>query len=263
MNQTADSMDRITLCAETFRRLFERQPTTNEGNDPEFMQIMQRYIFGEIWHKGSLSDPVRALCEVTAMTARHTLPALKNHIRSAFNARCTAVQIREAVYLCAPFTGFPHVMEACVVMNEVFAEKGIQVPLPNTRTIEKDTTRLNVGKSLFPDKAENFTSRFATLPQPYDEFIPYILTAYGFGDFGSRNGLIRKERELLCIVAIVCSEINEDLLKLHGLAAMDAGATMEEIVCALVQASPYMGLGRLLTSLELLKLINQSGGTLL
>ena len=249
-SKTGKANDRIQKCAETFTRLFEREPIRNEGNDPEFMRIMQRYIFGEIWQTGSLEDPLRALCEVSAMTARHTLPALKNHIRSAFNAGCSARQIREAVYLCSPFTGFPHVMEAIVQMNEVFAEKGIRVPLESAETIQEDGDRLSLGSQLLPDAADDHFKKFRSLPAPYDAFLPHIMTAYGFGDFGSRSVLTPRERELLCVVAVAASEDQKDMLMLHVEAAREAGASEEEIVCALAQASPYMGLPRLLDALE-------------
>ncbi|MBO6158032.1 MAG: carboxymuconolactone decarboxylase family protein [Firmicutes bacterium] len=243
---------RIEKCGETFPRLFERPPVTTQGNDPEFMRIMQRYIFGEIWHVGSLSDRMRALCEVVAMTARHTLPALKNHIRSAFNAGCTAPEIREAVYQCSPFTGFPHVMEAQVVMNEVFAEKGISVPLPGAETMEEDEARFETGKKIQNELSmEDMDLSF--LPEPYNRWLPYALTAYGMADFGSRSVLSLKERELLNVVILAAVGDGGHLLKLHAQAALSSGNTPEEIVCALVQGSPYMGLPKLLGAVEIIK----------
>ena len=249
---------RIERCGETFPRLFDHPPVTNQGKDPEFMRIMQRYIFGEVWHVGFLSDRMRALCEVVAMTAMHTLPALKNHIRSAFNAGCSALDIREAVYQCSPFTGFPHVMEAQVVMNEVFAEKGIEVPLPSAETIKEDESRLETGKvllaELFTEETmEQLFSDYRFLPEPYDEWLPYALTAYGMADFGSRGVLSVKERELLSVVILAAVGDTGSLLKLHTKAALALGNTPEEMVCALVQASPYMGLPRLLGAVSLIK----------
>ncbi len=256
--KTDTSSGRIDRCGETFPRLFDHPPVTNQGKDPEFMRIMQRYIFGEVWHVGSLSDRMRALCEVAAMTAMHTLPALKNHIRSAFNAGCSALDIREAVYQCSPFTGFPHVMEAQVVMNEVFAEKGIEVPLPSAETIKEDESRLETGKALlaelFPEETmEQLFSDYRFLPEPYDEWLPYALTAYGMADFGSRGVLSVKERELLSVVILAAVGYTGSLLKLHTKAALALGNTPEEMVCALVQASPYMGLPRLLGAVSLIK----------
>ena len=41
-------MDRIEKCKDKFEKLFGGKPTQNEGNDPEFMRILQRFIFGEV-----------------------------------------------------------------------------------------------------------------------------------------------------------------------------------------------------------------------
>ena len=242
--------NRIDRCAETFPKLFERPPVTNEGKDPEFMKVMQRYIFGDIWHAGPLDERMRGLCEIAAMTARHTLPALKNHIRSAFNAGCTALEIREAVYQCAPFTGFPHVMEALVVMNEVFEEKGLEIPLHSDEEMIPEEDRLSVGEERMASMtAEDLTDRFRDLPAPYDEMLPYMLSAYGFGDFTGRGILSTKERSLLILIILTASD-TPGLLKPFADGYLKNGGTSEEILCALVQASPYMGLARLLGALE-------------
>ena len=40
--------DRIERCAEKFAILFGAAPAGDEGTDPEFMKILQRFIFGEV-----------------------------------------------------------------------------------------------------------------------------------------------------------------------------------------------------------------------
>ena len=57
-------MDRIQNCQEKFTKLFGGKPTQNEGNDPEFMRILQRFIFGEVSYTGSLDDRMRELITV-------------------------------------------------------------------------------------------------------------------------------------------------------------------------------------------------------
>ena len=57
-------MDRIENCQEKFEMLFGGKPTQNEGNDPEFMHILQRFIFGEVSYTGSLDDKMRELVTV-------------------------------------------------------------------------------------------------------------------------------------------------------------------------------------------------------
>ena len=73
-------MDRIQNCQEKFEALFGGKPTQNEGNDPEFMRILQRFIFGEVSYTGSLDDKMRELITVTVLTVNQTLPQLKAHV---------------------------------------------------------------------------------------------------------------------------------------------------------------------------------------
>ena len=72
-------------------------------------------------------------------------------------------------------------------------------------------------------------------------------------DFGSRGVLSVKERELLSVVILAAVGDTGSLLKLHTKAALALGNTPEEMVCALVQASPYMGLPRLLGAVSLMR----------
>lgn len=100
-------MDRIQNCQEKFEALFGGKPTQNEGNDPEFMRILQRFIFGEVSYTGSLDDKMRELITITVLTVNQTLPQLKAHVGACLHIGISPVAIREAVYECAPFIGFP------------------------------------------------------------------------------------------------------------------------------------------------------------
>ena len=121
--------DRTERTKEKFKRLFGGAPTENEGTDPEFMRILQRFIFGEVSYEGSLDDKLRELITVTVLTVNQTLPQLKAHVGACLNTGLTPTEIREAVYRCAPFIGFPKTLNAIAAMNEVYASKGIELPL--------------------------------------------------------------------------------------------------------------------------------------
>ena len=69
-------MDRIRNCQEKLETLFGGKPTQNEGNDLEFMRILQRFIFGEVSYTGSLDDKMRELITITVLTVNQTLPQL-------------------------------------------------------------------------------------------------------------------------------------------------------------------------------------------
>ncbi|PWM51772.1 MAG: hypothetical protein DBX60_06225 [Bacillota bacterium] len=73
-------MDRIQNCQEKFATLFGGTPTQNEGNDPEFMRMLQRFIFGEVSYTGSLDNKMRELVTITVLTVNQTLPQLKAQV---------------------------------------------------------------------------------------------------------------------------------------------------------------------------------------
>ena len=131
-------MDRVKKCEEKFAKLFGGKPTQNEGNDPEFMRILQRFIFGEVSYTGSLDDKMRELITITVLTVNQTLPQLKAHVGACLHIGISPVAIRETVYECAPFIGFPKTLNAIAATDEVFAANGIALPLESGETVTEE-----------------------------------------------------------------------------------------------------------------------------
>ena len=69
-------MDRIERTEATMQELFHQPAVTTEGTDPEFMRILQRFIFGDVCHTGSLDNRMRELVTVTVLATLNTLPQL-------------------------------------------------------------------------------------------------------------------------------------------------------------------------------------------
>lgn len=246
-------MDRIEACREKFHTLFGGEPVQNEGTDPEFMRILQRFIFGEICYTGSLDDRMRELITVTVLAVNQTLPQLKAHVGACLHIGVTPVEVREAIYQCAPFIGFPKTLNAIAAMNEVFAEQGIALPLQNQETVNEDD-RHKAGLAIqAPTYGDEIKDRYTWLPKPFDTAVPEFLTDFGFGDFNTRNGLSEKDRELLTVVLLAALGGAEVQVRAHAAGALKTGSTREEVVCALVHAMPYMGIPRLFNALNCAK----------
>lgn len=242
--------DRIQRCAEKFGILFGAAPAGDEGTDPEFMKILQRFIFGEVCYTGDLSDAARELVTVTVLAVNQTLPQLKAHVGASLNVGCTPVEIREAIYQCAPFIGFPKTLNAITAMNEAFTAAGIALPLPAQGTVE-DADRYGAGLAIQePLYGAEIADRYRDLPPEYAEAIPRFLTAFGFGDFATRTGLDGARRELLTVVMLAALGGAELQVKAHVLGAEKAGNSRDRILAALVHAMPYMGIPRLFNALN-------------
>ena len=246
-------MDRIERCEKKFAELFGGKPVKDEGTDPEFMRILQRFIFGEVSYTGPLGDRMRELVTVTVLVVNQTLPQLKAHVGASLNVGCTPAEIRETVYQCAPFVGFPKTLNAIAAMNEVFSERGITLPLPVAETVTEESryaAGLAVQEPLYGDEIKE---RYKWLPGEFAAAVPRFLTELGFGDFATRKGLDAKTRELLTVVILAALGGAETQVRSHVAGALKVGCSKEEVVCALVHAMPYMGIPRLFNALNCAK----------
>lgn len=244
-------MDRKERTNEKMQELFHTPAAGEEGTDPEFMQILQGYIFGDVCYTGSLDNRMRELVTITALTTLSTLPQLRAHLQAGLNAGCTPVEIREAIYQCAPFIGFPKTLNAIAVMNEVFSENGISLPLPDQKTLSSDEERYRRGLEIqAPVYGDEIKERYSWLPGDFAEAVPRFLTELCFGDFCTRTGLDGKTRELLTVVLLAALGGADMQVRSHIEGALRVGNTAEEIVCALVHAGGYIGIPRMFNALN-------------
>lgn len=243
-------MDRVKNCEEKVGELFGGKPVGDEGSDAEFMHILQRFIFGEVCYTGSLDNCMRELITLTVLTVNQTLPQLKSHTSACLHIGISPVEIRETVYQCAPFIGFPKTLNAIAAMNEVFSANGIELPLDDTETVT-EADRYEKGLALQALIYGNeIKERYTWLPGEFAEAVPKFLTGLCFSDFMTRKGLNGKDRELLTVVCLAAIGGAEVQVRSHVEGALKAGNTKEEIVCALVHAMCYMGIPRLFNALN-------------
>ncbi len=243
-------MDRIEKTDVKVKELFNMPAAGDEGTDPEFMHILQRYIFGEVCYTGSLDNRMRELITITALATLQTLPQLRSHVAACLNVGCTPVEIREVIYQCAPFIGFPKTLNAISAMNDAFKTAGIELPLPAQGTAadgERYERGLEIQRPIYGDEIKE---RYTWLPGDFAEAVPRWLTELGFGDFSTRTGLDGKTRELLTVIILAALGGAEVQLRSHVAGALKTGSTGEEIVCALAHAGCYMGIPRLFNALN-------------
>ena len=247
-------MDRIERTSQKVEELFHQSAAGADGTDGEFMQILQRYIFGELCYTGSLDNRMRELVTITVLTAIQALPQLKAHLNACLNVGCTPVELREAVYQCAPFIGFPRTLNAISVMNEVFREHGIELPLPRQGTLSSSEERYEKGLAIQePVYGTEIKERYTWLPGEFAQAVPRFLTELGFGDFNTRTGMDAKTRELLTVIILASMGGAEVQVRSHVYGALKVGSSREEVVCALVHAGAYMGIPRLFNALNACK----------
>jgi 4-carboxymuconolactone decarboxylase len=244
--------DRIEKAGKKYRELFGQEIMASK-TDPELMNILQRLIFGEVFFTGDLDDRTRELITITVLTTNQTLPQLKAHTHAALNIKVSPIEIREVIYQCAPFIGFPKVLNALDTVNSVFKSRGIKLPLENKATV-REQERFKKGKEKqFPLYGEGMKQNMKDLPGEFAEAIPTLLTASCFGDFYTRGGLDIKTRELTIFCALATLGGTERQMASHALGNLKVGNTKETLLAAMVQCYPYIGFPRISNAINIIK----------
>ena len=135
--QKPQPTDRIETCKQNYATLFGGEALTGKGTDSEMMDILQKFIFGEVFQTGNLSLKQRELITCVTLATLQTLPQLKSHAGAALNVGVTPIELREAMYLTAPYIGFPKMLNAVGTVNEVFRERGISLPLESAGRVDE------------------------------------------------------------------------------------------------------------------------------
>ncbi len=246
------NMTRADICKKNYEALFKSDWNPNVGNDPEMMEILQKYIFGEVFTVGSLDMKTREMITVTSLAVQQTLPQLNAHINAALNVGVTPLELRETIYLCAPFIGFPKTLNALGVLNEVLASRNISTPLEKAGTVSENERFTKGSEIQTPLYGDEIARDMQGLPDGIGDDAARFLTEFLFGDIYTRGVLDTKTRELLAI-CILTTTGDTGVLKSHISGAMKAGNTPETIAAAIVQCLPYVGFPNALAALRSLK----------
>ncbi|GAA3287546.1 carboxymuconolactone decarboxylase family protein [Arthrobacter citreus] len=233
-----------------YERLFGPRDRNAPEDDPELMEILRGFIFGDVFGTGVLDDRTRELITVTVLACLQTLPQLGAHAAAALRVGVTPVELREAMYQLAPFIGFPRTLNAVGTVNSVFRAQGIPLPLPEEGTVD-DGDRYQRGLAQQePLYGTEIKDDLADLPDPFNEALPRFLTEFCFGDFYTRGGLTLAQRELLVLCALATLGDTSAQLGPHGRACMELGYSKTQIIAALVQCFPYVGFPRAVAAIR-------------
>jgi 4-carboxymuconolactone decarboxylase len=242
-------VSRIELSKQKIMELFGTPDLAVLPNNPEFLDIFKRFVFGEVYYQGSLDDKHRILITLVVLAVNQTLSQIRGHVAAGLNVGLTPVEINEAVYQCAPYIGFPKAINALAEVNAVFKEKNIKMPLESQKQAEEDERfdkGLKVQLSIFGESIEKVLKN----PPETRRQINKYLSAFCFGDFYTRNGLDLKTRELLTLCIVSSLGGCESQVKGHIQGNLNMGNSKETMIAAVIQCLPYMGFPRTLNALS-------------
>ena len=246
-------MKRTERTEKNNRNWYRGQAFSDNGCDPEFQEIAQGFLCGDVTEHGALSDPQKALIRLTALTATQTWKPLARYTLSALDVGATPEQIKETLYQCAPYIGLEKVQCALDEVNQAFQSAGIPCPPANQSTVSEETRfekGLAVQQKIFG--ADTINAMRANAPAELKHIQDY-LSACCFGDFYTRGTLDLKMRELITFCAICCLGGCEPQAKAHAGANLSVGNTRETLIDALTQCLPFIGFPRTLNALTCLE----------
>jgi 4-carboxymuconolactone decarboxylase len=169
-------------------------------------------------------------------------------VGAALNVGLTPVEIKEAVYQCAPYIGFPKTLNAINEVNEAFKAKNIALPIESQKTIDEDNRfqkGLDVQVEIFGDVIKKMQESAPSNQKHIQEY----LSTFCFGDFYTRGGLDLKTRELLTICIVSSLGGTESQIKAHVHGNKNVGNDKETLITAITHCLPYMGFPRTLNAL--------------
>ncbi len=241
-------MNRTEKAEKTMNTLYGREHAGLTVSDPEFCAVKERLIYGEVYAEEKLSAKMRELVVLAAAATNQTMNEVRRHTAAALASGAAPEEIREAVYHCAPYIGLGKAENAVIAMNEVFAEKGVALPLESGQTVTEES-RLPDGiaaqKSIF---GEHIDAMRAAAPENQKNIQNY-LSAYCFGDFYTRKFLTIPERELLTFAILAAQGGCEPQIRAHVGGNAAVGNDKETLLAALTVCLPYIGFPRTLNTL--------------
>lgn len=213
-----------------------------EGNQEELAEMLQHFGDQE-FIDANLSPKKQQLAILATLVATMSYPQVKEQTGIALDQELTPLEIREAIYQTASYAGYQKAINAMAYADEMFAERGIEIPLESQATV---TDEDRYEKGLEAQRAI-FGPDFAAITEDMSESmkrrVSYV-SEFSFGDFMTRTGLDEAERELIVLCVIASLGGADSQLSGHAAGSLAAGNTGDELLAAVLLCMPYNGFPR-------------------
>lgn len=218
--------------------------------DPEFAALWENFAGKDVKNYGKLDAKTRYLSVLAAHVAAAPSPdAYKIILSEALDNGVSPIEAKETVYQTIPYAGFAKAYDFMVATNEVFAKKGIKLPLAGQSTTTEENRLqkgLSVQKEIFG--TEHIENMRANAPAELKHIQDY-LSANCFGDYYTRGGLDLETRELLTFVTLAALGGADPQLKAHAQGNVNIGNDRQKLLDVVTRLLPYIGYPRTLNAI--------------
>ena len=93
---------------------------------PDLTKYVVEFAFGSIYSRPGLDNKQKGLTTITALVAQGK-PQIGMHIKTGLTVGLTPEEIVGCIIHLIPYVGFPSVLNALSVAQDIFAEQGLTV----------------------------------------------------------------------------------------------------------------------------------------
>lgn len=213
--------------------------------DPEFVERVEHFTFDEVVTdpEQQLDEETRWLAILSALIGAQSAEAFRKLLPLALDAGLSPVAVKEMVYQAVDYLGLGRALPFLDITNEVFALRGIALPLEGQGTTTMDD-RLEKGAQA---QAAIFGEQM--LEAWKAGTVNRWLAANCFGDYYTRGGLDLKARELITFCFLAAQGGCEPQLTSHSQGNMNLGNDKDLLLRVVLQILPYIGYPRSLNAI--------------
>lgn len=212
---------------------------------PDLARLSVEYAFGEVLSRDGLDMKAKSLVIVAMLSAAgNRTSALRLHLLGALAQGVAREELIEVLIQLSVYRGFPAALNAFAVAKETFTDTTVVKPAALT-TVHPETrmARLDRGRATL---AKTSGASGDAVIRGFDDIAPDLgrmIVEHSYGEVFSRTGIDMKTRELTACAALaaVGSKTTETPLRVHINAALNVGATQQEVLETLVNLAPYYG----------------------
>ncbi len=213
--------------------------------DPGFCSIFDHFAYDEVVNEENqgLDDITRYLAILAALIGCGGTEAFREILPKALESGVSPVMAKECVYQAADYLGYGRMLPFLRIANEVFEERGVELPLPDQSTADI-ANRLEKGAEA---QAEIFGEHMREAWKK--GHINRWLAANCFGDFYTRTGLDLRTREMITFCFLMAQGGCEPQLVSHAKGNMNLGKDKAFLIKVVSQCLPYIGYPRSLNAI--------------
>jgi 4-carboxymuconolactone decarboxylase len=238
--------------------LFPGHVSTLAVTDPELIETFDNFAFDEVLSHGNLDARTRLMVQLASMIACQALREYRVMLGVALAVGVTPVEVKEIIYQAVPYVGMAKVFDFIHATNEIFTERGVELPLPGQSTT---TPENRAEKGLVVQKqiiGSDLTEKlYASSPEDQLHIQSY-LSANCFGDHYTRTGVDVPTRELLTFSMLVSLGGCDPQVKGHVAANLHVGNDRARLIDVLTQLLSFIGYPRTLNGLRAIDEITAS-----